>query len=78
MGRAGVFASGLLLTEPGSAMAHRDIAMSSAVLRPEALTPFVDAPNRERCTEKQSSVSLSVARHRQPSRSPLTPGHWIG
>ncbi|MEO6816056.1 MAG: multicopper oxidase [Edaphobacter sp.] len=43
MGQAGVFATGLLLTETGSAMAPMDAAMSDAVLGPGELTPFVDA-----------------------------------
>lgn len=43
LGQAGVFATGLLLTETGSAMAHMDAAMSDAVLGPGELTPFVDA-----------------------------------
>ena len=42
LGHAGVFATGLLLSETGSAMAHMDAAMSDAVLGPGALTPFVD------------------------------------
>jgi spore coat protein A len=37
-----VFATGLLLTETGSAMAH-EAATSDAVLGPGALTPYVDA-----------------------------------
>lgn len=41
--QAGVFATGLLLTETGSAMAHMEAAMSDAVLGPGELTPFVDA-----------------------------------
>jgi spore coat protein A len=43
LGQAGVFATGLLLTETGSAMAQMDAAMSDAVLEPGELTPFVDA-----------------------------------
>jgi spore coat protein A, manganese oxidase len=40
---AGVFATGLLLTETGSAMAHMKAPMSDTVLAQGALTPFVDA-----------------------------------
>ena len=43
LGQAGVVATGLLLTETGSAMAHMEAAMSDAVLGPGELTPFVDA-----------------------------------
>jgi spore coat protein A len=38
-----VFATGLLLTETGTAMSHMEAAMSDAVLGPGELTPFVDA-----------------------------------
>lgn len=43
--QAGVFATGLLLTETaaGSAMPHMETAMRSSVLGPGELTPFVDA-----------------------------------
>ena len=41
LGNAGVAAAGLLLAERGSAM-PMEAAMSSAVLGPDALTPFVD------------------------------------
>lgn len=41
--QAGVFATGLLLTETGSAMADMQAAMSDAVLGSGELTPFVDA-----------------------------------
>jgi spore coat protein A len=43
LGQAGVFATGLLLSErTASAMQHEEGAMSSEVLEPGALTPFVD------------------------------------
>jgi spore coat protein A len=44
LGQAGVFATGLLLTETApSAMTHAEAARNSEVLGPGALTPYVDA-----------------------------------